>query len=129
MFWDEEVTPEEEARIIEWTAREFHKYGLEAAGILFLESSKPLAFIGSQLGSVFVMPFLPFFGDSAYTKGDKFFKVFQKRANVEKLIKRLEELSETEFINEGKGGESEGEKEMETKAKEEKKGWRRFLPF
>ncbi|MFH2110119.1 MAG: hypothetical protein ABIJ47_02540 [Candidatus Bathyarchaeota archaeon] len=129
MFWDEEVTPEEEARVIEWTAREFHKYGLETAGILFLESGKPLAFIGSQIGSVFVMPFLPFFGDSAYTKGDKFFKVFQKRDNLEKLIKRLEELSEKGLINEGKGEGSEGEKDVETKAKEEKKGWRRFLPF
>lgn len=129
MFWDEEVTPEEEARVIEWAAREFHKYGLEAAGILFLESGKPLAFIGSQIGSVFVMPFLPFFGDSAYTKGDKFFKIFQKRGNVEKLIKRLEEISETGLINEGKEKGGEGEKEVETKAKEEKKGWRRFLPF
>jgi len=129
MFWDEEVTPDEEARVIEWAAREFHKYGLETAGILFLESGKPLAFIGSQIGSVFVMPFLPFFGDSAYTKGDKFFKVFQKRDNLEKLIKRLEELSEKGLINEGKEKGSEGEKEGEIKAREEKKGWRRFLPF
>jgi len=129
MFWDEEVTPEEEARVIEWAARELNKYGLEAAGILFLESGKPLAFIGSQIGSVFVMPFLPFFGDSAYTKGDKFFKIFQKRGNVEKLIERLEEISETGLINEGKEKGGEGEKEVETKAKEEKKGWRRFLPF
>ena len=129
MFLDEEVTAEEEARVIEWTAREFHKYGLETAGILFLESGKPLAFIGSQIGSVFVMPFLPFFGDSAYTKGDKFFKVFQKRDNLEKLIKRLEELSENGLINEGKEKGGEGEKERETKAREEKKGWRRYLPF
>jgi len=129
MFLDEEVTAEEEAKVIEWTAREFHKYGLETAGILFLESGKPLAFIGSQIGSVFVMPFLPFFGDTAYTKGDKFFKVFQKRDNLEKLIKRLEELSENGLINEGKEKGGEGEKERETKAREEKKGWRRYLPF
>ena len=129
MSWDEEVTPEEEAGVIEWMAREFHKYGLEAAAILFLESGKPLAFIGSQIGSVFVMPFLPFFGDNAYTKGDKFFKVLQKRENVEKLIKRLEELSEKGLINEGEERDGEGEKERGIKAGEEKKGWRRFLPF
>lgn len=129
MFWDEEVTAEEEARIVEWMAREFHKYGLEAAGILFLESGKPLAFIGSQIGSLFVMPFLPFFGDSVYAKGDKFFKVFQKRTNLEKLIKRLEDLSEKGLINERKEKVGEGEKERETKAREEKKGWRRYLPF
>ena len=42
MFWDEELTPEEEEEIIEWTAREFYKYGLETAAILFLESFKPM---------------------------------------------------------------------------------------
>jgi len=127
MFWDEEITPEDEDRVIEWTAREFHKYGLDAAAILFLESGKPLAFIGSQIGSVFVMPFLPFFGDTAYTKGDRFFKVFQKHENVERLIKRLEEFSEE--LNEAKRKpESEGEKQ-DGAGKEERKGLRRYLPF
>jgi hypothetical protein len=129
MFWDEEVAPEEETRIIEWMALEFHKYGLEAAAILFLESGKPLAFIGSQIGSVFVMPFLPFFGDTAYTKGDKFFKVFQKHENVEKLIKRLEEISDKEFVNKRKLEEKRGGKEVDTKLREEKRGWRKYLPF
>jgi hypothetical protein len=129
MFRDEEVTPDEESRVIEWAANEFHKYGLDAAAILFLESSKPLAFIGSQIGSVFVMPFLPFFGDSAYTNGDKFFKVFQKHDNVERLIKRLEELSDKGPEN-GKTGKPEGTMDKSgEKGGEEKKGWRRYLPF
>ncbi|MBN2335685.1 hypothetical protein JXL21_09000 [Candidatus Bathyarchaeota archaeon] len=126
---DEEVTPEEEEKVIEWAAQEFHKYGLDAAAILFLESGKPLAFIGSQIGSMFVMPFLPFLGDSAYINGDKFFKVFQNRANLEKLIKRLENLSEKGLVNEEKGERGEGEKEMEIKTREERKGWRRYIPF
>jgi hypothetical protein len=129
MFLDEELTPDEETRIIEWTAHEFHKYGLEAAGILFLESGKPLAFIGSQIGSVFVMPFLPFFGDGAYTKGDKFFKVFQKDSNLERLIKRLEELSDKGPENGKKGKPEETVDKSEEKGREEKKGWRRYLPF
>jgi len=128
MFWDEEVTPEDEDRIIEWTAREFHKYGLEAAAILFLESGKPLSFIGSQIGSIFVMPFLPFFGDTAYNKGDKFFKVFQKHENFERLIKRLEELSEKEYVNKRKEEGGDAEKGVE-ESREERKGWRRRLPF
>jgi len=126
MFWDEEITPEDEDQVIEWTAREFHKYGLDAAAILFLESGKPLAFIGSQIGSVFVMPFLPFFGDTAYTKGDRFFKVFQKHENVERLIKRLEELSEE--LNKPKKEPDDGAKQSGAGG-EERKGWRRYLPF
>jgi len=129
MFWDDEITPEDEDRVIEWTAREFHKYGLDAAAILFLESGKPLAFIGSQIGSVFVMPFLPFFGDTAYTKGDRFFKVFQKHENVERLIKRIEEFSEEEPMNEARR-EPENEREKQNGAgREGRKGWRRYLPF
>ena len=129
MFRDEEITAEDEDRVIEWTAREFHKYGLEAAAILFLESGKPLAFMGSQIGSVFVMPFLPFFGDSAYTKGDKFFKVFQKGSNLERLIKRLEELSEKGLENVKSGKPEETTDKSGEKGGEEKKGWRRYLPF
>jgi hypothetical protein len=129
MIWDEEVTPEEETRVIEWAAHEFHKYGLDAAAILFLESGKPLAFIGSQIGSVFVMPFLPFFGDSAYTKGDKFFKVFQKDSNLERLIKRLEELSDMDLENGERSKSEETVDKSGEKGREEKKGWRRYLPF
>jgi hypothetical protein len=129
MFWDEEITPEDEERVIEWTAREFYKYGLEAAVILFLESGKPLAFIGSQIGSVFVMPFLPFFGDTAYTKGDKFFKVFQKDTNVERLIKRLEELSEKGPRDNVKREPEKGQDKRVGNGREERKGWRRYLPF
>jgi len=129
MFRDEEITAEDENRVIEWTAREFHKYGLEAAAILFLESGKPLAFMGSQIGSVFVMPFLPFFGDSAYTKGDKFFKVFQKGSNLERLIKRLEELSDKGPENDNKGKPEGTVDKSGEKGGEEKKGWRRYLPF
>jgi hypothetical protein len=129
MFQDEEITAEDEDQVIEWMAKEFYKYGLEAAAILFLESGKPLAFIGSQIGSVFVMPFLPFFGDTAYTKGDRFFKVFQKHENVERLIKRLEELSEKgprDVAREQPTVEQGGKAGT---GQEERKGWRKYLPF
>jgi len=129
MFRDEEITAEDEDQVIEWTAREFHKYGLEAAAILFLESGKPLAFIGSQIGSVFVMPFLPFFGDTTYTKGDRFFKVFQKHENVERLIKRLEELSEKGPRDVAREQPSGGQDGKAGASLEEKKGWRKYLPF
>lgn len=54
MFWDEEITPEEEHELIESIALELYKYGLETAGILFLESLKPISRIGSSMGQMFI---------------------------------------------------------------------------
>jgi hypothetical protein len=63
------------------------KRDLETIAIMFLESIKPISFVGSQLSMVFVMPFLSIFGDL----GIDYIKFFEKRQNVEKLLKRLEE--------------------------------------
>ena len=71
MFWDEEITQEEEEEIIEWIAREFYKYGLETAGIMFLESLKPISRYGSSMGQMFISPMLPILGDNLMMKGDK----------------------------------------------------------
>ena len=90
MFWAEEITPEEVDEVIDWMAREIYKYGMEVAAILFLESSKPVTFVGSQFEQAFLMPFLPFLGDEVSVKGNKAMRVFEDRENVERLIKRLE---------------------------------------
>lgn len=137
MFWENEVTPEDVDEIIEWTAREIYRYGMETAAILFLESYKPISRVGVSMGQVFLYPLLPLFGDNAIVKGDKFFQIFQEHENVEKLIQRLEDMAahgikpkekktETE---ERKEGQKEGEKEKEEKPVQEKKGWRKYLPF
>ena len=133
MFWDEEVTPEDVDEIIEWTAREIYRYGMETAAILFLESYKPMSRVGASMGQVFLFPLLPLFGDNAIVKGDKFFRIFQEHENVEKLIQRLEDIAahgikpkekKTETIE-----EKEGEEEEEEKPVQEKNGWRKYLPF
>ncbi len=120
MFWDEDITPEEEKEIIEWTARQFYKYGLETAAILFLESYKPISRLGTSLGTVFFTPLFPLFGDNVAIRSEKVLRVFQESRNVERLIQRLEEIVQEE--------EAERKK---SKAEEpaEKKGWRRYLPF
>ena len=137
MFWDEEVTPEDVDEIIEWTAREIYRYGMETAAILFLESYKPMSRVGASMGQVFLFPLLPLFGDNAIIKGDKAFQTFQEHENVEKLIQRLEDIAahgikpkekKTETI-EQKEGNQEGEGEKEGKPVQEKKGWRKYLPF
>ena len=129
MFWDEEITPEDEDEIIEYIARQLYKYGMETAAIMFLESLKPISRYGSSMGQMFVSPLLPFLGDNITVKGDKAIRVFEDTRNVERLIQRLEDLA----VN---GLESEQEIQQEPECQEdkeapedEKKGWRRYLPF
>jgi hypothetical protein len=132
MFWDEEITPEEEEEIIEWVAQNFYKYGLETAAIMFLESLKPISRYGSSMGQMFLSPMLPFLGDSVTIKGDKAMRVFEKDENVEKLIQRLEDMAvngaEIKQDDEQEKEESV-EAEKEKNIDEGKKGWRKHLPF
>ncbi len=128
MFWDEEISVEEENEIIEKIAREFYKYGLETAGIMFLESLKPISRYGSSMGQMVLTPMLPFFGENVMMKGDKAFRIFEKDENIERLIQRLENLA----VNGLPEPEIKTEHEAPEKDKptsDEKKGWRRYLPF
>ena len=134
MFREVEVTPEDEDKLIRKAAEIIHRYGMEAAAILFIESVKPLAYVGGQMGRLFVSPFLPILGESADIGGEKFFTVFEKRENVEKLLKLLEEKAkeepkkkEAEKPGEAKNEGEEGAGEASGVVKK-KKGWRRILP-
>lgn len=129
MFWDEEITQEEEEEIIEWIAREFYKYGLETAGIMFLESLKPISRYGSSMGQIFISPMLPILGDNLMMKGDKAMRVLERDENVEKLIQRLEDMAVNGIEDEKETKEEPSNKEDEEVVTEEKKGWRRYLPF
>jgi len=113
LFWDFELTKEEEEKIIKKAAEIIHRYGMEVAAILMLESVKPLLYIGGQLGRFFAGPFLPLISNELGRKGETILRVFEKKENVEKLIKLLEEMA----------------KEKREERSEEKRGLRRFLPF
>jgi hypothetical protein len=132
LYWDIEVTPEDEDKMIRKIAEKIHQYGLDVAAILMIETVKPLSFIGAQMGRFFVSPFLPALGEDIGMSGEKFLQIFEKRENVEKLIKAVEELTEEE--EERKKAEK-AKKLEEKKARiaageePEKTGWRRFLPF
>jgi len=127
MFWDEEVTPEEAEKLIDWLAREIYRYGLETAAIMFLESLKPISRVLSSMGQIFLTPILPILGDNLMLKGDKAMLIFEDEENVEKLIRKLEYLAVNGFEAET---EIEAESHEEnTEEKEEKKGWRSYLPF
>ena len=76
------------------------------------------------MGRFFVSPFLPVFGENIGIGGEKFFQIFEKRENVEKLIKAVEELTREE--EEQKKAEKA---KMAEGGESKRKGWRRLIPF
>jgi len=130
MYWDIEVTSEDEDEMISNIAQKIHEYGLDMAAIFMIESVKPLSYIGARMGRFFISPFLPAFGENLGISGEKFLQIFEKRENVEKLIKAVEELTqEEEEQKKAKKAKKLEEKRAETGEPPRKKGWRRFLPF
>ena len=86
----------DDSETIDWTetiekvATKVSTMGLELPAILMLEAHKPLTFFANQ-GLIFLSPILyPLFGG----KTERAAKFFEKRDNVEKLIKRIEEKAE-----------------------------------
>jgi hypothetical protein len=124
LYWNFEVTPEDEEEMIRKIAERIHKYGIDAAAILMLESFKPLSYIGSQMGRFFLSPFLPLFGDNVGLSGEKLFQIFEKRENVEKVLNMLEELTEQD---KKKKEEEKLKKKAEGGESEPKKWWRRLF--
>ena len=87
--WDAELKEEEREELIDSLAQKVHRRGLHTPTILFLEMNKPLTFLASQsmiLGSGFLAPL---FGPQKVQRISKF---FETRENVERLIRRIEEL-------------------------------------
>ncbi len=124
LFWEDiQLTEEDEEEVIRKTAEVIHRFGLDAAAILMIESIKPLVYIGGQMGRFLITPFLPAISEDLGRKGDIFLRVFEKRENVEKLLKLLEEMA----------GEEEEGRPLETSENGEeghrKRGWRRLIPF
>ncbi len=58
MYHDVEVTTKDE-EFIEKVAQKIHEYEMETAAILLLESSKPLVWVGGEMGRFFISPFVP----------------------------------------------------------------------
>ena len=137
MYW-EEISPEEEEVLTHEMAQLIWGYGMETAAIMFLETSKPIAYIGAQMGQAVLLPILNFMGDVPLEKGDKYLKVIQKKDCLENLIQVLEyiaiheelpplKLSER-IIPDEELDESQESKPNESE-KDEKKWWKKFLPF
>lgn len=145
MYYDVDITPELEAEYIEKVAKKIHEYEMETAAILLLESSKPLVWVGGEMGRFFITPFVPILSDKWGVISEKAFLIFEKRENIEKLIKRMEQLVQEEDDKkraEKKAAKEKAKLEESEKMKAEstsppgavqsdaeKKGWRKYLPF
>ena len=86
-----ELTPERARQLIEKLAVWVVEHGLETPAILFLESMKPVSFVGSQFFLMYGVPQLGLVLDEKTTS--EFGLLFENRENVEALIKRIEELA------------------------------------
>jgi hypothetical protein len=127
IFFSEDITQEEQDKVIEQVAEKIHEYKMETIAILSLESVKPLAYIGGEMSRVFISPFLPALGTELNVMGEKYITIFENRENIEKLIQLLEKKSkETKSKIKEK---NEQKAKRNSKKSEEKKGWLKWLPF
>ena len=102
------LTPEQEV-ILDKIAKKVVYWRMTTPAVLFLESVKPMNFVGSQM-LVFFEPFVQaLFNVKEY---NEFIKIMEERENVERLLVKIEKF-DAEM--------AEKEKEEKRKRKEEKK--------
>ncbi len=84
----EEITPRQE-EILTKIAQKVVLWKMSVPAVLFLESVKPLNYIGSQM-MAFFEPFVQtLFSWKDY---DEFRKMMEERGTIERLLRRIEEL-------------------------------------
>lgn len=86
-----DLTEDEEKKLIDNIAKLVVDRGLEAPAIMFLEATRPLSFIASQLAIVALGPLQWLFE----LEGPKYTGLFMKRENVSRIVERIEELTKS----------------------------------
>ena len=110
---EKELTPEQQ-EILDKIARKVVLWKMTTPAILFLESVKPLNYIGSQM-MVFFEPFVQtIFSWKDY---DEFRKMAEQRENVERLLQTIEKFD-------AEASAKEKEEKKRTKEERKKKGRR-----
>jgi len=84
-----DLTEDDERRLIDNIAKLVVDKGLEVPAIMFLEVTRPLSFIASQLAIVALGPLQWLFE----LEGPKYTGLFMKKENVSRIIDRIESLS------------------------------------
>ncbi len=98
MFNDaaDELPEDEEERIEHLAKLLVNKYGMGTPSILILETIRPMAFVGGELGRILLTPWLPLFGDNMERAINDYITTFAQRDQLEKLVSRMEELIDEE---------------------------------
>ena len=110
-----ELTPMQEEELIENLAKLIIKHKMETPSILFLETMKPLSFVGSTFTMMYLAPFLDVYGVNI----NQYAILFQRRENVERLLQRIEAL-----IEESDRLKKEKKEKEKKEGKERKHKWR-----
>ncbi len=114
---EEKSLPEEEEQVLERLAKQVVKRGMTVPAIIFLESIKPLNFIGSQM-LVFFEPIVQsLFNFKDY---NTFRSALEKRESVEILIQKIEAHDAVDH---------EREKRVKKWLKQEKKNWKWYQRY
>ena len=102
-----ELSPERAEYLIGKLAQWVVNHRLETPAVMFLESTKPLSFIGSQMWLMYGVPMLGIVVDERQTS--EFGLLFENREYVEALIQKIEKLA--------READEKRKKEKEEKAK------------
>jgi len=81
---------DKERELIDKAARWIADSGLQAPIMMLMQTIKPLSTIGGELGYFFLAPFLPLLDE----KGYEFLDTFEKRENIERVMRRVEKLTQ-----------------------------------
>ncbi|KPL03614.1 MAG: hypothetical protein AMJ73_06105 [candidate division Zixibacteria bacterium SM1_73] len=108
----EELTPQQE-EILTKIAKKVIDWRMSVPAILFLESVKPLNYVGSQM-MAFFEPFVQ--AVFSWKDYDEFRRMMEERVTVEKLLQKIEQLD-----SEAQDKEKELKQERKLKTKKE---WR-----
>jgi hypothetical protein len=119
MFSSDEISCEDEERIIKKIAKIIYDKKMDMPALYMLEIFMPIASISGQMARMFISPILPLYGWENRDKGEMLITVFQKKENVLKLQIEIEKLIE----------EEKRVKENIGDIKNEKRGWKKYLPF
>ncbi|UCE95520.1 MAG: hypothetical protein JSV51_07290 [Candidatus Bathyarchaeota archaeon] len=96
-----ELTEERSEYLLDKLSRWIVDHHLETPAVMFLESMKPLSFIGSQMWLMYGVPLLGIVVDER--ESSELGLLFENRENVEALIQRIETLArEADKKKEGK---------------------------
>jgi len=83
------LSDERRTELIDEIAKKIVSMGMTVPAILFLESMKPLSFVGSQVMVFFQPMFRAFFSFKQY---DEIAVMLEERENVERLILAIERM-------------------------------------